>query len=219
MSFVITTKITCYLLPEDGPAAQGDFLKHLNDPGETWIIAYGFTLPGMITDLLNAHKTGVPLHLYLDHTQASGKIEHPLVLQLVNAGVEVTIGTSPDGTKYICHTKGMVSDKSKEGDLYCWEGSTNFSASAWHQVNTALVFSSPEWRNEFVAQFEALRDYAWANERDLQLMSSPPPDLGKAPAASRRRYGLSESPEKGAVAGLGGHAPHMKVIERPRKTA
>jgi phosphatidylserine/phosphatidylglycerophosphate/cardiolipin synthase-like enzyme len=210
MSFVITSTITCYLLPEDGPAAQTGFLKHLNEPGETWIIAYGFTLPDMITDLLQAHKNGVPLHIYLDHTQSAGKIEHPLVLELVNAGVEVTIGTSPDGSKYICHTKGMVSDKSNAGGLYCWEGSTNFSTSAWHQVNTALVFSSTEWRNEFVAQFEGLRDYAWANERAMQLMHAPPPDLGKAPAASRQRYGLTPVPEKNAVAGLGGHAMHEK---------
>ena len=36
-----------------------------------------------------------------------------------------------------------------------------------------------------------LRDYAWANERAMQLMHTPPPDLGKAPAASRQRYGLA----------------------------
>ena len=43
-----------------------------------------------------------------------------------------------------------------------------------------------------------------------QLMHTPPPDLGKAPATSRQRYGLTPVPEKNAVAGLGGHATHEK---------
>jgi phosphatidylserine/phosphatidylglycerophosphate/cardiolipin synthase-like enzyme len=202
MPFVITTQVTCYLLPGDGTVARNDFLAHLMNPGETWIIAYAFTLPGMIQDLLQAHKQGIPLHLYLDYSQSIGKVERPAVQQLVTAGVEVTIGTSPAGTRFICHTKGIVSDAAKKGTaVWCWEGSTNFSEDAWQQVNTALVFSSQQWRNEFVAQFEALRDFAWASERSTQLMKNPPPDLGKAPPASRIRYGLTPKPAPGAKAG------------------
>jgi len=195
MSFVINTQVTCYLLPGDGAAAKQDFLNHLLDPGETWIIAYAFTLPNMFPDLLNAHAKGIPLHIYLDHSQSVGQTEHPLVQKLVSAGIEVTIGTSPAGSQFICHTKGIVSDPAAGGGtLWCWEGSTNFSLSAWQQVNTALVFASPQWRDEFVAQFEALRNFAWTNERNMQLMSAPPPDLAKAPAASRKRYGLKAGP-------------------------
>jgi hypothetical protein len=207
MSFTIDTEITCYLLPEDGPTAYAEFLKNLTDPGETWIIAYAFTLPDMIHDLLTAHQKGVPLHLYLDYSQyKSGKTtEDPMVEQLVNAGVEVTLGTSPAGTQYICHTKGIVSDAAKGGQLWCWEGSVNFSQSAWHQVNTAMTFSSQPWRDQFVAQFEALRNFAWANEKEYQLMKSAPPDTGAAPVAARKRYGLAPA-ERGAVAGGYGHA-------------
>lgn len=204
MPFTITTTITCYLLPDDGTVAQQAFLKNLTDPGETWIIAYAFTLPDMISDLIAAHKKGVPLHLYLDYSQYQDKTETPLVQQLVQAGVEVTVGTSPAGSEYICHTKGIVSDAAPGGALWCWEGSTNFSLSAWKQVNTALVFSSQAWRDQFVAQFEALRDFAWANEKNLQIMSAPPPDTGAAPAAARKRYHLAPA-EPGAVAGHGGH--------------
>jgi len=207
MPFVIETTVTCYLLPGDGTVAQADFLKHLANPGETWITAYGFTLPDMINELLAAHKNGVPLHLYLDHTQAAGTTEKPLVQKLVDAGVEVTIGTSPAGSRFICHTKGIVSDAAKSGGaVWCWEGSTNFSLGAWEQVNTALVFASQPWRDEFVAQFEALRDYAWANERAMQMMKKPPADLSMAPAASRARYGLKPKADPGAVAGHGGNA-------------
>jgi PLD-like domain len=209
MPFTIDTEITCYLLPDDGPVAQQAFLRNLLDPGETWIIAYAFTLPDMINELVAAQEKGTPLHLYLDYSQYEDKTETPLVQKLVQAGVEVTVGTSPAGSQYICHTKGIVSDASPGGALWCWEGSTNFSLSAWKQVNTALVFSSEEWRDQFVAQFEALRDFAWANERNLQIMSSPPPDTGAAPASARKRYGLAPA-EPGAVAGHGGHAPKPK---------
>ena len=219
MSFQITTTVTCYLLPGDGATAQADFLQHLTDPGETWIIAYAFTLPDMIKELLQAHKQGLPLYIYLDSSQAEGNVERPLVQQLVNAGIEVTIGTSPAGSQFICHTKGIVSDRAPDGKgtLWCWEGSTNFSLSAWKQVNTAMVFASQQWRNEFVAQFEALRDFAWTNERSMQLMKQPPPDLGKAPAPSRERYGLKGIPDKGAVAGQRGHKSNKASHAAARK--
>jgi phosphatidylserine/phosphatidylglycerophosphate/cardiolipin synthase-like enzyme len=191
MSFQIETPVTCYLLPEDGEAAEAQFLKNLKDPGETWIIAYSFTLVPMIDELLDAHSQGVPLHLYLDHSQSSGRAAKPVIEKLVDAGIEVTIGTSPEGSRYICHTKGMVSDEDPQGgELFCWEGSVNFSASGWHQVNTAMTFSSPKWRDEFVAQFEALREFAWTHEAEMQLMPEPPAGL-EAPTSSpakQKRY-------------------------------
>jgi PLD-like domain len=167
MPFKISTTVTCYLLPQDGTAAKSVFLKNLLDPGETWIIAYSFTLPDMIHELLGAHQKGLPLHIYLDRSQEVGKLEMPLIQQLVDAGIEVTVGTSPAGTRFICHTKGIVSDPGKNGgELWCWEGSTNFSESAWNQVNTAMVFASQDWRDQFVAQFEALRNFAWATRNN-----------------------------------------------------
>ena len=219
MPFVIDTQVTCYLLPQDGATAKADFLAHLMNPGETWITAYSFTLPDMIHDLLDAHQKGIPLHIYLDHSQeATVKAEQPLVQQLVDAGVEVTIGTSPAGSKFICHAKGIVSDAAKGSTaVWCWEGSTNFSLSAWQQVNTAMVFSSQQWRDEFVAQFEALRDFAWTNERSMQLMSQPPADTSKAPAQSRVRYGLKGVADRGAVAGLGGHVASKKASAKTAK--
>jgi len=169
MSFVIQTTVTCYLLPRDGAATRADFLRHLLSPGKTWITAYALTLPDMISELLEAHRQGAPLHIYLDHSQEVGETEQPLVQQLVDAGVEVTIGTSPAGSKFICHTEGIVSDPPKAGDpVWCAEGSSNFSMNTWQQVNTVMVFSSQDRRDEFVAQFEALRDFVRANERNLR---------------------------------------------------
>lgn len=54
----------------------------------------------------------------------------------------------------------------------------NFSASGWQQVNTAMNFSDATWRDHFVAQFTTLRNYAWSQERELQLMPNPPAGVG-----------------------------------------
>jgi len=171
MPFQITTTITAYLLPGDGAVARTDFLNHISDPGETYIIAYGFTLVPMIDDIIAAHGKGVQIHIYLDHSQEVGKMEQPQVQRLVDAGLEVTVGTSPEGSQYICHTKGTASD---DNPVWCWEGSVNFSEGGWHQVNTAMVFSSQDWYDNFVAQFKAIRQFAWTQERSIQVMQAPP---------------------------------------------
>ncbi|WP_215543582.1 phospholipase D-like domain-containing protein [Amycolatopsis sp. CA-230715] len=196
MPFTINGSTTCYLLPADERPARKRFLELVSAPGETWIIAYSFTVPDAADALIAAHKRGVPLHLYLDHSQSSGTAEKPLLHQLVDAGVEITIGTSTSGSRYICHTKGIAVD-GRTGPL-CWEGSVNFSTSGWLQVNTAMDFSSPDWRDHFVAQFATLRKFAWANERDLQLMPEPPdgvdtestldrPNFRRQPRSAERR--------------------------------
>jgi phosphatidylserine/phosphatidylglycerophosphate/cardiolipin synthase-like enzyme len=176
MSFVIQGSLTCYLMPDDHQTAEQRFLQLLGEPGETWIIAYTFTLQDAVDKVLAAHRAGVALHLYLDHSQSTGRTEKPLVSQLVDAGVEVTIGTSTAGSRYICHTKGLVTDSTSGPQ--CWEGSVNFSASGWQQVNTAMNFSDATWRDHFVAQFTTLRNYAWSQERNLQLMPNPPAGVG-----------------------------------------
>ncbi len=171
MPFNIATEVTCYLLPGDGPAAKAEFLGHLADSCEMYITAYGFTLPQMIDQLIANHEAGDLLHIYLDNSQAAGKAEKPQVRRLVDAGIEVTLGTSPEGSNYICHTKGIVC---LDDPPWCWEGSVNFSESGWHQVNTAMVFHSAEWAQNFADQFNALRQFAWTKERRLQLMANPP---------------------------------------------
>jgi PLD-like domain len=178
--FTIKTSVECYLLPEDGDAARALFLTHLEDPYEMWIIAYSFTLVPMIDEILKNNTVGAPYHIYLDLSQSSGAAEKPEVARLVAAGIEVTIGTSPEGTSYITHTKGITcSDKPLP---WCWEGSVNFSESGWMQVNTAMFFHSQEWHDAFVAQFDSLRDYAWTNLRADQLMKEPPPGVTIGPS-------------------------------------
>lgn len=169
MSFTISDTVDCDLLPGDGAAAEQRFLALVSSGEELWIIAYGFTLPAMIADLLAAHKAGTAVHLYLDHTQSAGATEAPLVKELVDAGLEVTIGTSTDGKRYICHDKALVTRSGK-----CFVGSCNFSASGWHQVNAIFEFADVNYARALVDQFNQLVAYAWGNEANLQLMSAQP---------------------------------------------
>lgn len=161
--FPITGEVNCYLFPDDAKQGQADFLGIVKSPGETWIIAYAFTLLPLVDEVIAAQKAGIPMHLYLDHTQSAGVMERGQVARLAAAGCDVTIGTSTTGTRYICHTKGMV-----VGDT-CWEGSVNFSESGWLQVNTAMRFESPEWAGHFVSQFGTLRLYARTYEPQFQV--------------------------------------------------
>jgi hypothetical protein len=179
--FKITTTIDCYLLPEDGAAARALFLQHLEDPYEMWIVAYSFTLVPMIDEIIKNSAGGAPIHIYLDLSQSNDPSEKPQLARLVAAGVEVTVGTSPAGTSYITHTKGVTC--SDVPQPWCWEGSVNFSASGWLQVNTAMFFHSQAWHQAFVAQFDQLRDYAWTNLRSVQLMKEPPAGVTIGPTA------------------------------------
>src|SRR5437879_4969761 len=73
--------------------------------------------------------------------------------------------------QFICHTKGIGC---LDPAPWCWEGSVNFSVSGWHQLNTAMSFSSKDWAKNFVDQFKQIRQFAWDYERAFQLMPKPP---------------------------------------------
>jgi phosphatidylserine/phosphatidylglycerophosphate/cardiolipin synthase-like enzyme len=172
MPFTYKAETTVFLLPKDGELAQAEFLKALLSPFETYIIAYGFTLDAMIGEILAAHEAGILIHLYLDHTQSAGTAEKPQVQRLVNAGVDVTIGTSPAGRGFICHSKALVVLDDTQNP-YCWSGSVNFSPTGFKQVNTVEVRRSLIWATNFIEQFDNLKKWAWENEPDYQLIPQP----------------------------------------------
>jgi hypothetical protein len=172
MSFTFNTTIKSFLLPGDGDEALAEFLTALNSPFPTYIIAYNFSLAAMIDEILKAHANGVPIHIYLDHTQSTGPSERDGVQKLIASGLDVTIGTSPKGSAFICHTKGLIVLDNPLAP-YCLEGSTNFSKSGFNQVNTMNSFRSLEWANNFRQQFALLKSFAWVNEKDYQLYPAP----------------------------------------------
>jgi hypothetical protein len=201
--FTIQAQIDCYLLPEDGPAARAVFLGHLEDPHEMWIIAYSFTLVPMIDEIIANNQIGDPYHIYVDLSQSRGRTERPQLQRLVDAGVELTIGTSPAGSAYITHTKGICCNDSPP---WCWEGSVNFSAGGWLQVNTAMFFHSTAWREAFVEQFNTLRDYAWTNLRQYQLLKEPPAGVTIGPTTDT------------ATPAIAGAWPNVAAKAAPTKT-
>ena len=168
MPLDLTLQARCYFLPEDGDAAKVDFLAMLNNPEETYICAYGFTLVQLDDEILAADKAGVPVHILLDHLQATGHSEAPLVKHLHDSLTvgDLTITTAGPGghsTSQIYHWKGMVVGTD------CWNGSVNFSDSGWNQGNGAYLYNSPDWSAKFIELFKAHRDWARTNEPQYQV--------------------------------------------------
>ena len=65
---------------------------------------YGFTDADIGDIFIAKHKAGLEVGVVSDHTQAGGKTQHALLQRLVDAGVPVTIATSPTGA--INHAEG-----------------------------------------------------------------------------------------------------------------
>src|SRR5208282_2266208 len=127
------TNITAWEFPEDAAAGEAAFLAHWERPVETYVRAYAFTMKALAEGIIEAAKTA-PQHVYVDRSQSESETQLALLHEIVQApGVDLTIGTSPAGKGFIAHTKAYVA---VNGDF--WEGSTNFSYSAWHQINTAF---------------------------------------------------------------------------------
>lgn len=172
MPLTFDTTLTTYQLPDDKEELHKVFLYELLNRGETYLVSYGFTEKVMIDELLAAHAAGILVHLYLDHTQSAGRTERVQVQRLVDAGMDVTIGTSIEGSAYICHTKGFVVLENPEAP-FCWTGSLNFSDSGWHQENYVTTFSNKGWAGSFIDNFHRMKEFAWSHERKFQLLANP----------------------------------------------
>ena len=170
----LTITETDYFLPEDGKVAEQKFLEMLRSFSEVWICAFGFTLQPMFDELKKADAAGARLHILLDHSQSLGKAELPrlkdLVSSIKNSDVTITTaGVNSDKKDQIWHWKGMVVKPTDGKEYSCWEGSTNFTQSAWFQGNSARVFRSNVWAQTFIKQFELHRAWALANEPQYQI--------------------------------------------------
>lgn len=160
--------LTAWEFPDDALAGKAAFIAQWDDQIERWIRAYALTMRELVAPLIAANKVA-PQHCYVDLSCMSDATQKVVVDEIVAGGVEVTIGTSPAGPEFIAHTKSIIA---VNGD--CWEGSTNFSESAWRQVNTAFQFNSISWAQMMVEAFNRDVVYAWANCASDQLMSAQP---------------------------------------------
>lgn len=119
---------TVFTPQEDGLKAYLNFLDKANT--EIYIACYGFTEPKIVDKLIELKNTrGITVRILLDRTQSAGPYQKAQIARLLEAGIEVTIGTSE---KYgqIMHNKFTVID-----GIWVEDGSWNYSQSASKQAN------------------------------------------------------------------------------------
>jgi hypothetical protein len=168
MITITPLSLTAWEFPEDKVAGKAAFIAQWENPIERWIRAYALTMRELVSPIIEANKIA-PQHLYVDKSCMSDAPQKVIVDEIVAGGVEVTIGTSPAGPEFIAHTKSVIA---VNGDS--WEGSTNFSESAWSQVNTAFQFTSLPWAVMMVIAFNRDVVYAWEHYPTSQLISEQP---------------------------------------------
>lgn len=116
-----------YASPDDD--LKVPLLKLASSAKETITIAdYSFNMDELVPILVSKYNAGVAILMVLDKSQSHGKTEHPVIDQLVQAGIPVVIGESDE--HHIMHDKVMVVDR--EVALY---GSYNFTEVAEKEDN------------------------------------------------------------------------------------
>lgn len=162
---MIETGSTFYFAPQDD--IQSVILGAATaETAELCMGMYGFHLPALRDIFLANHQKGLAQLLLLDASQAAGKYEHADVVMLINAGIDIVIGTSP--LHQILHSKYLLC-KSQATVL---TGSYNFSLTAAKQDNTLQVFQGQEVWQEFRNHFENARQWVIDNEPQKQIQKA-----------------------------------------------
>ncbi len=124
-----------------------------------YMMIYGFTLEPLADLLIEKKKNGVSIQCVLDFTQSRGTTERIQVQKLLEADIDLVVGTSPVAGQ-IMHEKLIIVDMEKT-----ISGSYNFSASAEKQVNHMDIFYSPDRASWAKGVFDM--QYAWVKSHEL----------------------------------------------------
>lgn len=152
--------ISTYFSPDDD--TQAAFLQFIQATQSHLRIAiYGLHLPPLIDDLIALHKRGADVALVCDSTQAAGKYEHPEILQLLDAGIPLLVGSSQKHA--ILHHKFAVRDKSS---VLC--GSWNFSLTASKEANYFHILESSQQADLFLSKWQELWAFIGTHEQNKQ---------------------------------------------------
>lgn len=164
------TTIDGYITPADASACRVRLMQLLATPVEKWIILYEASMADFWSELNAMAAPPHPIHLYADASLAKRPAEHGSLTLAKRHGVDVAIGTSNLGRYFVCHSK-VIACNPEDGQTQglCWEGSLNFSDTAWAEPNTVLVFRSNAYRDLIKQQWEELAGWARSNEADMQL--------------------------------------------------
>jgi phosphatidylserine/phosphatidylglycerophosphate/cardiolipin synthase-like enzyme len=153
--------IKSFFSPQDD--IQAEIIKEVQKAKQTVLVAiYGFHLPPLTNVLIDKHREGVEVHCILDLSQSKGEAERPQVEKLIDAGIDVVIGTSPKAHQ-IMHEKAMCID-----GVHVITGSYNFSTSAAEQVNHMDFIYSKDRAEWFTNFFNDLRAWILKNEKGDQ---------------------------------------------------
>lgn len=125
-----------------------------NEQSEIRVDIYGLTYGPLIDALVAAHARKVDVRIVADHTQAEGTAEKPELQRLVDAGIDLLIGTSSRGA--IDHSKYLVA----VGQGTVAFGSFNFSAGALAQDNTLTETNDGAMVAVFLANWQRVHDDA-----------------------------------------------------------
>ena len=136
-----STPTRIYVLPEEAEQAKSALIGILANPHETWISAYGLSFGPLVERICAAAKSGVVIHVLLDHTQAGGKSTAAYLPALHAAGVDVAIGCSRAGGA-INHDKTIVTIDPKGASAVGF-GSLNFTLPAFNENNLYAVSADP----------------------------------------------------------------------------
>jgi phosphatidylserine/phosphatidylglycerophosphate/cardiolipin synthase-like enzyme len=134
---------------------------------------YGFTYAPLMDALIAAHQHGVAVNIVADHTQAAGPAERVQLQRLVDAGIDVLVGTSSRGA--IDHSKYIIIDAElgPSDPLACVGfGSFNFSESARAQDNTFSVRNDGGLVAAFLANWQRVHDDAFDKHPEWQVTPS-----------------------------------------------
>lgn len=138
---------------------QAEIIKEVHKARKSLYIAiYAFHLPPLTDLLIEKYQQGVDIHCILDFSQSEEKAEKPEVEKLVEAGIDVVIGTSPKAHQ-IMHEKALCID-----GVHIITGSYNFSTSATEQVNHMDFIFSKDRAEWFINFFHDLRAWIVKNE-------------------------------------------------------
>lgn len=175
---ISVTAETDYFLPEDGKQAALDFIALFTSAkiGDIFYVsAYDFTYQPMYDAIKQADANGVVFHLLLDESCTRADGEKTQLKDLAAAfkasdnGSTITIttaGLNSPQPQVIWHWKALV----RISDSTCWEGSTNFTSTAWDEGNSCRKFQSKDWASAFISQWNAHEAWARQNEPRYQVM-------------------------------------------------
>lgn len=152
--------IAVFFEPEDNVLRA--ILTHLRAAAKTIdIAAYALTEDEMVDLLCRKREEGLTVNVLLDRSQSTGKAAKPVIEKLIEAGINVVIGTSREHS--LLHDKSVVID-----GVVTITGSYNFSESAAKQGNTCLIIRSQDIAERYIQHINLARAWCLEHQPEYQ---------------------------------------------------